>query len=54
LAKPDGEALRLIASHQYHGVRFTKRRGDQEHLRLRAPLIAIALGGSYNQTQQQQ
>jgi hypothetical protein len=52
--KIDWEALRVIASHQYPGVRFPRQRIQEENLTIHPPLIAIALGGSYNQTQQQQ
>jgi uncharacterized circularly permuted ATP-grasp superfamily protein len=53
-AKPDWEALRILASHQYPGVRFARHAIETENLTLDAPLSAISLGGSYNQTQQQQ
>jgi uncharacterized circularly permuted ATP-grasp superfamily protein len=53
-ARPDWEALRVIASCQYPGVRFPRQANPEENLTLRPPMIAIALGGSYNQTQQQQ
>jgi hypothetical protein len=46
--------LRIIASHQYAGVRFPRQSLAEDNLRLRSPLVAIALCGSYNQTQQQQ
>jgi uncharacterized circularly permuted ATP-grasp superfamily protein len=52
--RPDWEALRLIASHQYPGVRFPRHALAEENLTLRSPLTAISLCGSYNQTQQQQ
>ena len=52
--KADWEALRVIASHQYPGVRFPRQANAEDNLTLRSPIVAIALGGSYNQTQQQQ
>jgi hypothetical protein len=51
-AKLDWEALRVIASHQYPGVRFARQAIAHQDLTLDAPLTAISLGGSYNQTQQ--
>ncbi|MGK5085873.1 circularly permuted type 2 ATP-grasp protein [Bdellovibrionota bacterium FG-1] len=51
-AKLDWETLRIIANHQYPGVRFPRHKIAVENLTLHAPLVAIALGGSYNQTQQ--
>jgi uncharacterized circularly permuted ATP-grasp superfamily protein len=53
-AKLDWETLRLVACHQYAGVRFPRRPNAEENLALRSPLTAISLCGSYNQTQQQQ
>jgi len=49
----DWEALRVIASHQYPGVRFARQDKPEKNLTLSPPLVAISLGGSYNQTQQQ-
>ncbi len=49
----DWETLRVIASHQYPGVRFGRNNQTQDALTLNAPLTAVALCGSYNQTQQQ-
>jgi len=48
----DWEVLRLIGSHQYAGVRLGRQPRSEDNLNLRAPLLALTLGGSYNQTQQ--
>lgn len=48
------ETLRVIANHQYSGLRFPRREVAEDNLTLKSPLQTIALGGSYNQTQQQQ
>ena len=50
--KPHWEALRVIASHQYHGVYFF--RADKQELNLQLiPIVGkVAIGSSYNQTQQ--
>jgi uncharacterized circularly permuted ATP-grasp superfamily protein len=53
-ASLDWETLRIIAGHQYSGVRFPRQASAENNLTLRSPLVAIALCGSYNQTQQQQ
>ena len=48
----DWEALRIIASHQYYGVTFCRADFDKENLTLRPVVETIAVGSSYNQTQQ--
>jgi uncharacterized circularly permuted ATP-grasp superfamily protein len=53
-SKIEWEALRIIGSHQYHGVNFAKTDKDNSNLTLRPLLTTISLGSSYNQTQQQQ
>ncbi len=50
---PVWEALRVIASHQYHGVSFYRADNDEETLRLIPAVESITVGSSYNQTQQQ-
>mgnify|MGYP001265438456 CR=1 FL=1 len=50
----DWEALRVIASHQYHGITFTRADREEENLTLKPVITSIAVGQSYNQTQQQQ
>jgi hypothetical protein len=52
-ANPSQEALRVIASHQLYGVRFS-RLNEQDMLTIHPPLMPISLGATYNQTQQQQ
>lgn len=49
---PNWEALRVIASHQYYGVSFYRADNDNDNLTLIPPVSAIAVGSSYNQTQQ--
>ncbi|MCM2277858.1 MAG: hypothetical protein NDJ89_07250 [Oligoflexia bacterium] len=48
----DWEALRVIANHQYYGVRLPHAANPEDTLTLRSELAALSLGGSYNQTQQ--
>lgn len=50
--KPNWEALRVIASHQYFGVSFYRADNDEENLTLVPTVKSIAVGSSYNQTQQ--
>lgn len=52
-AKIDWEALRIIASHQYHGVLFPRADRDENNLTLNPTSTTIMMGQSYNQTQQQ-
>lgn len=47
------ESLRVIASHQYHGVSFYRADNDEDSLVLKPTVGAVAVGSSYNQTQQQ-
>jgi len=49
----DYEAMRVIGSHQYFGVRLSKVDVEKNTLVLRPKLRPIAMGNSYNQTQQQ-
>lgn len=51
-AKVDWEALRIIASHQYHGVTFFRADNDRDNLTLIPTVGAVSVGSSYNQTQQ--
>ncbi len=51
-ATADWEALRIIATHQYHGVSFHRAERDFENLKLKPTVATINVGGSYNQTQQ--
>jgi hypothetical protein len=51
-ASLDWEALRVIANHQYPGIRFERQPSPNDNLKLRAALKPIALAGAYNQTQQ--
>ena len=51
-AQPNWEALRVIASHQYHGVTFFRADKDSENLTLIPKVRSVAVGSSYNQTQQ--
>ena len=51
-ANPNWESLRVIASHQYYGVSFYRADNDYDNLTLTPPARAIAVGSSYNQTQQ--
>ena len=46
------EGLRIIASHQYHGVSFARADRDEDSLMLKPTPQVIAMGSSYNQTQQ--
>jgi uncharacterized circularly permuted ATP-grasp superfamily protein len=50
---PIWESLRIIASHQYHGVSFYRADHDKNSLVLIPTVGAVAVGSSYNQTQQQ-
>lgn len=45
------EALRLIASHQYFGVRFSKTEVSAQGVRLKGMIQTISVGESYNQSQ---
>jgi hypothetical protein len=49
----DYEAMRVIGSHQYFGVRIAKADIEKQTLVLRPKLRPIAMGNSYNQMQQQ-
>ncbi|MDP7319761.1 MAG: circularly permuted type 2 ATP-grasp protein [Bacteriovoracaceae bacterium] len=49
---PIWESLRIIASHQYHGVNFSRGDNDRLSTTLMPRLRAVAMGSSYNQTQQ--
>jgi hypothetical protein len=49
----DYEAMRVIGSHQYFGVRIAKADIEKNTLVLRPKLRPIAMGNSYNQMQQQ-
>lgn len=46
------EALRIIASHQYHGVVFHRAEQEENNLALTPVLKSVSVGSSYNQTQQ--
>jgi len=46
------EALRVVAGHQYHGISFTRADREEDNLTLRPPVGTVAMGASYNQTQQ--
>lgn len=46
------EALRVIANHQYHGVSFSRADRDEDNLTLIPTVTTVAVGSSYNQTQQ--
>ena len=46
------EALRIIASHQFHGIIFPRAERDELNLTLKPIVTTIAVGASYNQTQQ--
>lgn len=48
----DWEALRVIASHQYHGVSFPRADREINNLSLKSSIGLVAMGESYNQTQQ--
>jgi hypothetical protein len=48
----DWEALRVIASHQYHGITFTRADREDLNLTLKPIITSVAVGQSYNQTQQ--
>jgi len=51
-ATADWEALRIIATHQYHGVSFARADREEENLKLQPLITTINVGSSYNQTQQ--
>lgn len=51
-ALPNWEALRVIASHQYYGVSFSRAEREEDNLVLIPQVTAVAVGSSYNQTQQ--
>lgn len=53
-AKANWEALRIIASHQYYGVSFSRADKEEDNLTLTPTPLMIMVGASYNQTQQQQ
>lgn len=46
------EALRVIASHQYHGISFCRADREEDNLTLEPAIGPVAMGASYNQTQQ--
>ena len=46
------EALRIVAGHQYHGISFTRADREEDNLTLKPPVGTVAMGASYNQTQQ--
>lgn len=46
------EALRIIASSQYHGVNFSRADKEEDNLSLTPTPVMIMVGSSYNQTQQ--
>jgi uncharacterized circularly permuted ATP-grasp superfamily protein len=48
----DFEALRVIASHQYYGVMFSRAQDEAENLTIDSDPGAIYLNTGYNQTQQ--
>jgi hypothetical protein len=50
--KPIWESLRIIASHQYHGVSFYRADNDKDSLKLIPRVTPVSVGSSYNQTQQ--
>jgi uncharacterized circularly permuted ATP-grasp superfamily protein len=45
------EALRIIASHQYLGVRFSKAEVTAQSVRLKSTVQTVSIGESYNQSQ---
>lgn len=49
---PNWEALRVVASHQYHGISFCRADREEDNLTLTARIGTVAMGQSYNQTQQ--
>ena len=51
-SQPIWESLRIIASHQYHGVSFYRADNDNDSLKLIPRVTPISVGSSYNQTQQ--
>ena len=50
----DFEALRVIASHQYYGVMFSRAEDETENLTIASDPGPVYLNTGYNQTQQQQ
>lgn len=46
------ESLRVIASNQYHGISFHREDSEENNLTLKPSPKAVAVGSSYNQTQQ--
>jgi len=46
------EALRVIANHQFHGVSFNRADRDEDCLTIVPTVTTVAVGSSYNQTQQ--
>ena len=52
--KFDFEALRVIASHQYYGVMFSRSENELENLTIATHPGPVYLNTGYNQTQQQQ
>jgi len=50
--KMDFEALRVIASHQYYGVMFSRAEDEKENLTIATDPAPIYLSTGYNQTQQ--
>lgn len=50
--KANWEALRVIASHQYHGITFCRADKEEDNLTLIPQVGSVAMGASYNQTQQ--
>ena len=51
--KFDFEALRVIASHQYYGVNFSRAENELENLTITTDPGPVYLSTGYNQTQQQ-
>jgi hypothetical protein len=51
--KLNWEALRVIASHQYYGVMFSRADQSDENLTISSEPAPIFLNTAYNQTQQQ-
>ena len=51
-AEMDWEALRVIANHQFHGVSFNRADRDEDCLTIVPTVTTVAVGSSYNQTQQ--
>lgn len=51
-AQINWEAMRIIASNQYYGVSFYRADNERDNLLLAPAITAVAVGSSYNQTQQ--